>query len=108
MQRETLAKHPTPPTTPLEALAHVLAVYEDAADDMRVISATTNIYPGVPWTGLRLGDLRRVLDDHADYLAEKLTDDSWSRRDHWGRYEREEYEAGMRKAADLIAPEVKK
>lgn len=53
---------------------------------------------------------RELVDDalyeHAETLADIITDDSWSRRDRWGRYEREEYEAGMRRAAELIIPEV--
>ncbi|SHI66976.1 hypothetical protein [Streptomyces sp. 3214.6] len=36
--------------------------------------------------------------------AQDITDDSWSRRDRFGRYEREEYEAGMRKASELVDP----
>lgn len=71
LRRETLAKHPVPPTTPLEALVHVLAVYEELPDDRVVIDATRNIYPKAPWTGLRLGDLRSLLRDHAHELAEK-------------------------------------
>ncbi|MFB7063709.1 hypothetical protein [Streptomyces sp. NPDC056300] len=72
LQRETLATHPTPPETPLEALAHVLGIYGDQPDDMVVITATTGIYLEAHWTGLRLGDLRCLLDDHAHELAEKI------------------------------------
>ncbi|MFC4506600.1 MULTISPECIES: hypothetical protein [Streptomyces] len=36
--------------------------------------------------------------------AQDITDDSWSRRNPFGRYEREEYEAGMRKASELVDP----
>lgn len=38
--------------------------------------------------------------------AEKIRDDSWSRRDRWGRYENESRERGYAGAADLIDPEV--
>lgn len=37
--------------------------------------------------------------------AEKILDDSWSRRNWWGEYENEDREAGMRDAADLIDPD---
>lgn len=81
--RDTVAAHPSPPTTPLEALAHVLAIFEDSPDEMVIVSATTNVYPEAPWTGLRLGDLRRLLPDHAHELAEKQRRiaDSWFVRD---------------------------
>jgi hypothetical protein len=36
--------------------------------------------------------------------AKDITNDSWSRRDQFGRYEREDYEAGMRKASELVDP----
>lgn len=49
---------------------------------------------------------REFLDRHAHVLAEKIRDDSWSRRDRWGRYEEEEREAGQCHGADLIDPEV--
>lgn len=104
LQRETLAAHPTPPTTPMEALAHVLAIYEDEPDERYVIVATRNVYGPHHVTGLTFGDLRRLLDDHAHELAEKL-------RTHW--FPREpmrsaDYIAGVDigfdRAADLIDP----
>lgn len=58
--RETLAQWPVPPASPVEALGHVLDIYEDAPDERVVIQATSNIYPEAPWTGLRLGDLRSI------------------------------------------------
>ncbi|MFF9525384.1 hypothetical protein ACF1DV_25895 [Streptomyces achromogenes] len=101
LQRETLAAHPTPPATPLEALAHVLAVFTDEPDEMVVITATTRIYPEAPWTGLRLGDLRRVLDDHAHALAERIR--AWEH----GATTLLPLERGAAKgAANLIDPEV--
>jgi hypothetical protein len=56
----------------------------------------------------RLGWVRytpQTADGRAEVLreaADLVADDSWSRRDDFGRYEREEYEAGMRHAADLL------
>ncbi|MGW1268179.1 hypothetical protein [Streptomyces sp. NPDC002491] len=99
LQRETLAAHPNPPTTPLEALAHVLAIFEGEPDEMVVITATTRIYPDAPWTGLRLGDLRRVLDDHAHELAEQIRN-SKRLRDYTDDHMGDCYEA-----ADEIDPE---
>ncbi|WP_228973419.1 hypothetical protein [Streptomyces sp. DH12] len=96
LQRESLAKYPTPPTTPLEALAHVLAIYEDSPDDMVILTATRNIYPEAPFTGLRLGDLRRLLDDHAHELAEKIRSQPMAVG----------FEDGAWEAASLIDPEV--
>ncbi|HLL34196.1 MAG TPA: hypothetical protein VK545_09955 [Streptomyces sp.] len=99
-QRETLAKHPTPPTTPLDALAHCLAIFADEPDEMVVLTATTRVYPEAPWTGLRLGDLRRMLDDHAHALAERIRDEAWP-------HERDGRENDLiYKIADLIDPEV--
>ncbi|MFI7096412.1 hypothetical protein [Streptomyces lydicus] len=99
MQRETLAAHPTPPATPLEALAHVLAIFADEPDEKVVMTATTRIYPEAPWTGLRLGDLRRLLDDHAHELAEKIRN-SKTLRDYT-----DDHMSDCNEAADLIDPE---
>jgi dihydroxyacetone kinase len=41
-----------------------------------------------------------AMTETAFTLSETIADDSWS------RYQREEYEAGMRRAAELIQPEV--
>jgi hypothetical protein len=100
LQRRTLAAHPTPPETPLEALAHILAIFADEPDEMVVITATTRIYPEAPWTGLRLGDLRRVLDDHAHALAEKIRN-SDRLRDYT-----DDHMSDCNMAADEIDPEV--
>ncbi|MFG2292033.1 hypothetical protein [Streptomyces sp. NPDC048603] len=106
MQRGTLAAHPNPPTSALESLAHVLAIYDDSPDERVVITATTGIYPEAPWTGLRMGDLRRLLDEHAHELAER-------QREHIRRAaHRERYGSiwwaikGGDVVADLIDPEV--
>lgn len=60
VRRDAIEKYGPAPTTPAEALAHVLAIYADDADDREVINATSNIYgPGVR-TGLTMGDLRAL------------------------------------------------
>jgi hypothetical protein len=104
LQRETLSAHPTPPSTPLEALAHVLAIYADEPDEMVVMTATTRIYPEAPWTGLRLGDLRRVLDDHAHQLAEQIRAETRAAKAA-GVLEPDKFRP-CRDAADQIDPEV--
>lgn len=48
------------PTTPLESLRHVLAVFDKAPDDRPVITATINIYGDGITTGLTMGDLRWI------------------------------------------------
>lgn len=51
--------HPQP-TTPLQSLQHVLAVFDDAPDDRRIMTATSNIYGDGITTGLTMGDLRWI------------------------------------------------
>lgn len=61
--RETYAfidKHPEP-STPIEALAHVVAVYHDEVDARLMVQATQNIYGDGITTGLTMGDLRALL-----------------------------------------------
>ncbi|MFE3144765.1 hypothetical protein [Streptomyces scopuliridis] len=58
-------------------MTHVLGIFEDSPDEMPVIAATTGIYPEAPWTGLRMGDLRRLLGDHAHALAEQIRGNEW-------------------------------
>ncbi|MEE4546260.1 hypothetical protein V2S66_30390 [Streptomyces sp. V4-01] len=60
-RREAAEKYGPAPTNPVEALAHVIAVYADQPDDTVMVQATTGIYDDAPWTGLRLGDLRAIL-----------------------------------------------
>jgi hypothetical protein len=60
--RETYAfidAHPEP-STPEEALAHVLAVYKDEDDARLMVEATRNIYGDGVATGLTMGDLRAL------------------------------------------------
>lgn len=62
--RETYAfmeKYPQP-TTPEEALGHVVALYEDEPDDRVMVEATSNIYADGVRTGLTMGDLRALND----------------------------------------------
>lgn len=44
----------------VENLNHVLALYADDEDDRHVIMATQNVYGDGVWTGLTMGDLRRI------------------------------------------------
>lgn len=60
--RETyafMAAHPEP-STPEEALAHVIAVYKDEDDARLMVQATSNIYGDGVQTGLTMGDLRAL------------------------------------------------
>jgi hypothetical protein len=58
--REAAATYGPQPTTPAEALAHVLCAYAQEPDDHMVVTATNGIYgPGVR-TGLTVGDLRSI------------------------------------------------
>lgn len=62
-RREAIEQYGPAPTTPTEALAHVVAVWEGEPDGRMMVDATSNVYgPGVR-TGLTLGDLRVL---HAD------------------------------------------
>jgi hypothetical protein len=60
--RETYAfidAHPEP-STPEEALAHVVAVYKDEDDARLMVQATHNVYGDGVSTGLTMGDLRAL------------------------------------------------
>lgn len=48
------------PTSPLEALTHVVRIYEGVSDDRVMVSATSGIYGNGVQTGLTLGDLRSL------------------------------------------------
>lgn len=50
------------PTTPLEALRHILVLYADTPDDQTMIIGTSNIYGPSKKTGLTMGDLRAIND----------------------------------------------
>jgi hypothetical protein len=59
-RREAIEQYGPVPTTPVEALVHVVAVWEGEPDDRMMIDATSNVYgPGIR-TGLTLGDLRAL------------------------------------------------
>jgi hypothetical protein len=63
------------PTTPLEALAHVVSIYE-ATDDARVmVQATHNVYDDGVTTGLTMGDLRALLREIDPDKAACILDD---------------------------------
>lgn len=65
-----------------------------------------NAAPGPAQNGQRAAlDAYRaeVRSDAFREAADAVEDDSWSRRDRWGRYEREEYEAGVRHASNLVS-----
>lgn len=48
------------PTTPADALAHVLRVFAQQPDDAMVITVTDSIYGDGIRTGLTFGDLRAI------------------------------------------------
>lgn len=49
------------PTSPLEALAHVVALFGDTDDSRMMVQATYSVYSDGVITGLRMGDLRELL-----------------------------------------------
>lgn len=59
-------KWPEPPESLTQRLLHVLDVFEDQPDDMKVLQATGNEYAPYgekhSWTGLTLADLRAIAD----------------------------------------------
>lgn len=59
-QAEAIAKLGPAPTTPAEALAHVVKVYADTPDETTMIMATSNVYGDGVRTGLLMGDLRAL------------------------------------------------
>src|SRR5690349_16659989 len=62
-RRETAEKYGPKPTTPTEALAHVVAVFADQPAHQLAITATDGIYDTT--TGLTYGDLRSL---HAELI----------------------------------------
>ncbi|MER5378474.1 hypothetical protein [Streptomyces sp. NPDC002553] len=60
MRETTIERLGPQPTTPLEALHHTLAVYEDQPDSRMVLEATSNIYGDGIRTGVTIGDLRAL------------------------------------------------
>ncbi|PZT70180.1 hypothetical protein DN402_31675 [Streptomyces sp. SW4] len=68
IRREAMEQYGDAPSTAVEALAHVLKVFDDAPDDRLVIEATNGIYGQGVRTGLTSGDLRALA---AKLAAEK-------------------------------------
>lgn len=60
---EFKSEHGEMPTTPVEALKHVVSIFADEADDVMVVLATRNIYGKGVATGLTWGDLRAILKE---------------------------------------------
>lgn len=58
--REAAEQYGPAPTTPVEALAHVIAVWDGEPDDRMVLDATSNVYGRGVRTGLTLGDVRAL------------------------------------------------
>lgn len=58
--REAAKTYGPPPTTPTEALAHVLCAFAEQPDEAYVLTATSNIYGEGVRTGLTYGDLRAI------------------------------------------------
>lgn len=59
---EIIAELGPAPTTPGEALRHVVAAFQHTPDDHLMIQATGNIYGDHIHTGLTMGDLRAIAD----------------------------------------------
>ena len=60
IRRRVQEQYGPAPTTPTEALAHVLKVLADEPDDALMVKATDGIYGDGVRTGLTLGDLRAL------------------------------------------------
>jgi len=60
IRRRVREQYGPAPTTPTEALAHVLKVLADEPDDALMVKATDGIYGDGVRTGLTLGDLRAL------------------------------------------------
>jgi hypothetical protein len=58
--RDAIKTYGPPPTTPAEALAHVLCAFAQEPDEAFVITATSNLYGKGVRTGLTYGDLRAI------------------------------------------------
>lgn len=61
-RRDAIKTYGPPPTTPAEALAHVLCAFAQEPDDRMVLQATSGIYGEGVRTGLTMGDLRALQD----------------------------------------------
>lgn len=60
--REAAAQYGPAPTTPTEALTHVLCALGNLPDDHMVVKVTDGIYGKGVRTGLTMGDLRALQD----------------------------------------------
>lgn len=60
IRRDAMDKYGPAPTTPAEALAHVLAVHQDTPNGRLVVQVTSGIYGDGVQTGLTMGDLRAI------------------------------------------------
>jgi hypothetical protein len=61
IRRDAIEKYGDAPANALQALAHVVAVFDDTPDDRMMVQATSNIYGDRVQTGLTMGDLRALL-----------------------------------------------
>lgn len=59
-RHDTINSYGPQPTTPQDALAHVLCAYAQEPDDRLMIQATSGIYGDGVTTGLTMGDLRAL------------------------------------------------
>lgn len=59
-RRDAIRTYGPPPTTPEQALAHVLCAFAQEPDDTFVLRATSGIYGEGVVTGLTYGDLRAI------------------------------------------------
>jgi hypothetical protein len=68
---EAVEKYGPAPANPIEALAHVIAVWDGEPDSRMVLDATSNIYGRGVRTGLTLGDVRALgsLADFARWIV---------------------------------------
>ena len=61
IRQDAIQRYGDAPSNAIQALAHVVAVYDSTPDDQMVLQATSNIYGDGVRTGLTMGDLRILL-----------------------------------------------
>ncbi len=59
-RHDTIETYGPPPTTPTEALTHVLTAFAHTPDSDIAVMATSNIYGKGVRTGITFGDLRAI------------------------------------------------